>query len=151
MSYTKAQTELMLRIQMLEAIEQPTTQQLVYLLNAKLKIVDKSITKVYSMLTGSKSDKDLQPLITKILGKAKFPDFKTFVGLITNDNKKEKLFWSIYEGIQCLAKLNRSAALATKVAKQGGTIIAKTETQANLINAANTAATKAKRAAKKAA
>lgn len=153
MNYTKGQQKLLDRITVLEAIENPTLMEIMCLANAKLKICDKTISSVFNKLFGKNVEKEIAAIVKKVLGTAKAPMFAEFKDLITKKGTKEKFFWSTWEGILSLGSLNRAAALATKLKAQGGTLIkvGKEAAQANPVNAANTAATKRTRAARKAA
>lgn len=85
-----------------------TVRESVYLANALYKLDNKSASKLF---------KDVQnlPEAIEVLGKANFPSFKDFVSGLP---KKE--FFSFYDALNVLARLNKSSQLATKVQKQGG-------------------------------
>ena len=106
-------------IESLTKKENKTTQDLVRLTNAKMKVEDKSLSKVYKNLTKNVSE-ELKPLISQILGNAKMPNFEEF-----KKEMPEKHSYSNYSGLQCLARFNKAAKLATKVEKQGGQILKK--------------------------
>jgi len=117
MQKSKMQIKLELTIKSLTEKENKTTNDLVRLTNAKLKLEDKSLSKVYKNLTKNVSE-DLKPLINQILGKAKMPTFEEF-----SKEMPKKASYSNYSGLQCLARFNKAAKLATKVEKQGGTML----------------------------
>ena len=75
------------------------------LLNAKFKIEQKSLSKLY---------KEMQALDTsEILGKSKFPAFKDFVAKMP---KKE--FFSMYECLTVLCKFNKVEKARARAARQ---------------------------------
>lgn len=117
MKKSQIQVKLELTIETLSNKENKTTNDLVRLTNAKLKLEDKSLSKVYKNLTKNVSE-ELKPLIKQILGKAKMPTFEEF-----KNEMPEKYSYSNFSGLQCLARFNKSAMQAAKVEQQGGTIL----------------------------
>lgn len=112
MKKSKSQIKLELTIETLTAKKDKTTNDLVRLVNAKMKLENKSLSKVYKNLT-----KDVTPeiaeMIADILGKAKFPTFKEFCEEI-----KEKASYSNYDGLLCLGRFNKIARTNEKLKKQ---------------------------------
>ena len=83
-----------------------TLTQLGYLANAKYKIEDRSLSKVYKVVSELSDAKEL-------LGNSPMPTFKQFA-----EAMPIKDFYSVYEGIRTLIKFNKASATATKVARQ---------------------------------
>ena len=83
-----------------------TLTQLGYLANAKYKIEDRSLSKVYKVVSELSDAKEL-------LGKSTMPTFKAFA-----EAMPVKEFYSVYDGIRTLIKFNKASALATKVQRQ---------------------------------
>lgn len=94
-----------------------TVRESVYLANALYKLDNKSASKLY---------KDVQnlPEAIEVLGKANFPEFKIFVASLPN-----KDFFSFYDALNVLARMNKASQQATKVKKQGGQIGKKANAQ----------------------
>lgn len=83
-----------------------TLTQLGYLANAKYKIEDRSLSKVYKAVCEL-------PDINELLGKSAMPTFKAFA-----DAMPKKEFFSVYDGIRTIIKFNKASVVATKVARQ---------------------------------
>lgn len=109
---SKALVRLELKIAELESKENKTTNDFVLLANAKLKIENKSLSKVYKNVTSHVS-KELQPLINDILGNSLVPTFEQFKEKMT-----VKQSYSNYDALRCLAKFNKKAIINTKLEKQ---------------------------------
>ena len=112
MKKSKSQIKLELTIETLAAKKDKTTNELVRLVNAKMKLENKSLSKVYKNLTKDVSS-DIAEMIKDILGKAKFPTFKDFCS-----EMKEKPSYSNYDGLLCLGRFNKIARTNAKLKKQ---------------------------------
>ena len=87
-----------------------TTYELKRLVNAKLYIENKSLSKVYKEL--QKPSEEIKPLIAQMLGKNKFPTFAEFA------EKANGTYFSTWKGLTILCKFNLNAERKTKVARQ---------------------------------
>lgn len=106
-----------------------TVNELVRLINARLQVENKSLSGVYKNLFINPTG-EIQELVTLMCGSV-VPTFETFKSeMLTKD--KERQFFSNYSGLLAAARLSKSAQIATKVAKQGGTV-----TKAAPVNVAN--------------
>ena len=96
-------------IKTLKAKKQKTSFDWVRLTNAKAKIEDKSLSKVYKRLNElSEAEK------VGILGKSKFPTFKEFQKVATPD----KEYFSFYGGLMLLSQVNKQEKTQTRVKRQ---------------------------------
>jgi hypothetical protein len=84
-----------------------------YLANALLFFDMKSISKIYSILAKAK-DEEIKQAIKGVLGKSKFPPFTEFIEVA----KKDKKFFSVWDGLGMLAKFNNSANQLKKAERQ---------------------------------
>ncbi len=109
---SKGQIKLELSIATLTAKKDKTTHELIRLVNAKLKLENKSLSKVYKNLSKDVTT-ELAELINDILGKAKLPSFKEFC-----EEMKEKATYSNYDGLLCLGRFNKIALTNAKLVKQ---------------------------------
>jgi hypothetical protein len=100
-----------------------TTYELKRLINAKMYLENKSLSKVYKELSRSNKNKDeqdeIKPLITQMLGKNKFPTFAEFAEKSTGN------YFSTWTGLTILCKFNLNAKRKTKVARQNKEIAKK--------------------------
>lgn len=94
-----------------------TTYELKRLVNAKLYIENKSLSKVYKEL--QKPSEEIKPLIAQMLGKNKFPTFAEFA------EKANGTYFSTWKGLTILCKFNLNAERKTKVARQNKAIAKK--------------------------
>jgi hypothetical protein len=83
-----------------------TLTQLGYLANAKYKIEDRSLSKIFKAVSEL-------PDLAELLGKSPMPSFKAFA-----DAMPTKEFYSVYDGIRTIIKFNKASVTATKVARQ---------------------------------
>lgn len=90
-----------------------TTNELKRLVNAKMKLEDKTPSAVFNKVT--KATGDLAELVNEMLGKSKMPTYKEF---ITELVSKQKYAYSTWDGLGVLVKFNKVAATKTKVARQ---------------------------------
>ena len=119
---SKAQAKLIATIESLTAknVTTPlTSHELVRLINAKLNVENKTLSGVYKNLFVNPSN-DVMDLVKLMCGGV-VPTFETFK-IVMLEKDAAKLYFSNYSGLLAAAKLSKSAQLATKVAKQGGTI-----------------------------
>lgn len=96
-----------------------TVNELVRLINARLQVENKSLSGVYKNLFINPSG-EIQELVTLMCGNV-VPTFETFKSEMLSKDL-ERLFFSNYSGLLAAARLSKSAQIATKVAKQGGTV-----------------------------
>lgn len=94
-----------------------TTYELKRLVNAKMYIENKSLSKVYKEL--QKPSAEIKPLITQMLGNNKFPTFAQFA------EKSKGTYFSTWKGLTILCEFNLNAKRKTKVAKQNKVIAKK--------------------------
>ena len=94
-----------------------TTFELKRLVNAKLHLENKSLSKIYKEL--QKPSSEIKPLITQMLGKNKFPTFNEF------KEKAKGTYFSTWKGLTILCEFNLNAKRKTKVAKQNKAIAKK--------------------------
>ena len=99
-------------IETLKAKESRTSYESVRLANAIYKIESKTLSKVYKEL--STSEGELKQIVTEILGGSKFPTFKEFA----SKAKEGKESFSVWNGLQMLAKFNVKAEQLKKAARQ---------------------------------
>lgn len=100
-----------------------TTYELKRLVNAKMYLENKSLSKVYKELSrankGKNEQDEIKPLITQMLGKNKFPTFAEFA------EKANGTYFSTWKGLTILCKFNLNAERKTKVARQNKAIAKK--------------------------
>ena len=96
-------------IKTLKAKKEKTAFDWVRLTNAKAKIEDKSLSKLYKRLEELTPEEK-----TGILGKSKFPTFKEF----TAKAQPGKQFFSLYSGLMMLKKFNKQEKTQTRVKRQ---------------------------------
>jgi uncharacterized protein HemY len=102
---SKAMNKAKETVEKLTALESRNQYQAKLLLNAKFKIEQKSLSKLY---------KEMQALDTsEILGKSKFPTFKEFAAKMP-----QKELFSMYECLSCLCKFNNAEKQVKRAAKQ---------------------------------
>tara|TARA_R110000803_G_scaffold155629_1_gene220248 strand:- start:1759 stop:2145 length:387 start_codon:yes stop_codon:yes gene_type:complete len=94
-----------------------TTYELKRLVNAKMFIENKSISKIYKEL--QKPSDEIKVLITQMLGKNKFPNFKEFA------EKSKGTYFSTWKGLSILCEFNLNAKRKTKVNTQNKNIAKK--------------------------
>lgn len=94
-----------------------TTFELKRLVNAKMYLENKSLSKVYKEL--SNPNEEIKPLIDKMLGKSKFPTFAQFKA------KANGQYFSTWKGLTILCKFNLIANTKTKLEKQNKEIAKK--------------------------
>lgn len=94
-----------------------TTYELKRLVNAKMHLENKSLSKIYKEL--QKPSTEIKPLITQMLGKNKFPTFTEF------KEKAKGTYFSTWKGLTILCEFNLNAKRKTKVAKQNKVIAKK--------------------------
>lgn len=82
------------------------------LINALYKVEDKTLSRVYKNLSKPTTD-ELAQLIKEMLGRSKFPTFKAFAEAMPN-----RYYYSIWNGLNVLAKFNKLNATKVKAAKQ---------------------------------
>lgn len=101
----KAMNKVKQTIEKLDSLEIRTQYQAKLLLNAKFKLEQKSLSKLY---------KEMQALDTsEILGKSKFPTFKDFAAKMP-----QKELFSMYECLTVLCKFNMAEKQVKRAAKQ---------------------------------
>lgn len=132
---SKGYQKLLDTVTKLESKDILTSHETARLINAKLKIEDKSISKVYKMIFEYASN-DVQTLVDKMFPKSR-PTFKTF-----KDKVKDKPYYSVYDGLLACSKLSKGAQLADKVKKQGGAIGKAAEKQTTKAEPTTSKATK---------
>lgn len=86
--------------------ENRTKQESIRLANADYKVENRSLSKVYKEVTGSK-------YAAEILGSYPVPSFAEFAARM-----KPKEYYSTYEGFLCLSKFNLAQVAKNKAAKQ---------------------------------
>ena len=96
-----------------------TSNELVRLINAKLNVENKTLSGVYNNLFVRPSA-DILELVILMCGSV-IPTFATFKAAML-EKDASRIHFSNYSGLLAAARLSKSAQLATKVAKQGGTI-----------------------------
>lgn len=93
-----------------------TTFELKRLVNAKMHLENKSLSKIYKDLSRSNKDKnekdEIKSLINQMLGKNKFPTFNEF------KEEAKGTYFSTWKGLTILCEFNLNAKRKTKVAKQ---------------------------------
>lgn len=97
--------------------ESLTTFELKRLVNAKMYLENKSLSKVYKEL--SNPNDEIKPLIDKMLGKSKFPTFAQFKA------KAKGEYFSTWKGLTILCKFNLIANTKTKLERQNKAIAKK--------------------------
>lgn len=97
--------------------ESLTTYEIKRLVNAKMYLENKSLSKVYKEL--SNPNEEIKPLIDKMLGKSKFPTFAQFKA------KANGQYFSTWKGLTILCKFNLIANTKTKLEKQNKEIAKK--------------------------
>ena len=96
-----------------------TNHELVRLINARLNVANKTLSGVHKSVCVN-PDAETLSLVQLMCGGV-IPTFETFKSeMLKKDSTKE--FFSKYDGLLALSRLSKSAQLATKVAKQGGTV-----------------------------
>lgn len=80
--------------------------------NAIYKVESRSLSQIYKVL--KTADGDLKEAITDVLGKKTLPKFPEFA----SKAKEGKEFFSIWDGLNMLSKLNLKAQQAKKAASQ---------------------------------
>lgn len=93
------------------------TQEIAWLLNAVLKLEDKTPSAVYNKLCKAKEGSDVHAYVLEALGKSKMPDFKQFVSALVKGQPKTKMY-SNWDGIRVLVGFNKLASTKTKVQRQ---------------------------------
>ena len=119
---SKATAKKLEAIQKLEAkakSERLTMYELKRLINAKMHIENKSLSKIHREL--QKPSKELKPLITEMLGKNKFPTFNEFKEKAKNKGQ----YFSTWKGLTILCEFNKSAKLGSKLERQNKAIAKK--------------------------
>lgn len=104
------------KYQKLENERDLSQRELVLYANALQKIEDKSLSKIFKMITDKNSP--IAPQVKLILGNVK-PTFKT----LQQNMSKIKAYYSVYDALCAMARMNPSAKLATKLKKQGGKVL----------------------------
>ena len=94
-----------------------TTYELKRLVNAKMHLENKSLSKIYKEL--EKPSSEIKPLITQMLGKNKFPTFSEF------KEKAKGQYFSTWKGLTILCEFNLSVKRQTKVVRQNKEIAKK--------------------------
>jgi hypothetical protein len=94
-----------------------TTYELKRLINAKMYIDNKSLSKVYKELQSPSNE--IKPLVTQMIGKYKFPTFKEF------SSKTNGTYFSTWKGLTILCEFNLNAKRKTKLANQNKAIAKK--------------------------
>jgi uncharacterized protein YnzC (UPF0291/DUF896 family) len=94
-----------------------TTYELKRLVNAKMHLENKSLSKIYKEL--QKPSSEIKPLIAQMLGKNKFPTFVEF------KEKAKGTYFSTWKGLTILCEFNLNAKRKTKVEKQNKEIAKK--------------------------
>lgn len=96
-----------------------TSHELVRLINAKLNVENKTLSGVFKNVCVSPSG-DIKELVA-LMCNGVIPTFSTFkVEMLRKDPDRD--FFSNYDGLLTLSRLSKSALLADKIAKQGGTV-----------------------------
>jgi hypothetical protein len=109
-----------LKVATLKEKQDKTSIELKSLINLMLQLEDKTASAVYNKL--SKAKGELKEYINIALGKSKFPTYKDFV---TELVKKEKQWYSNWDGINVLTSFNKVAKTNTKVQRQNKKELAK--------------------------
>lgn len=135
---SKSAAKMMLTIETLTTKSQSTpltSNELVRLINAKLNVENKTLSGVYNNLF-IRPSADILELVTLMCGSV-IPTFATFKAAML-EKDASRIHFSNYSGLLAAARLSKSAQLATKVAKQGGTVTKaeKVETIADVSKAA---------------
>ena len=104
-------------IKTLNAKKDRTSFEEVKLVNARLKLEDKSLSKLWKTLKRELSQKEVK----NISDLDTFPALKDFRQFA----KEGKEFFSLWDGLLMLKKFNKKAKLVKRVKKQGGTITPK--------------------------
>ena len=99
--------------------ERLTMYELKRLINAKMHIENKSLSKIHREL--QKPSKELKPLISEMLGKNKFPTFNEFKEKAKNKGQ----YFSTWKGLTILCEFNKSAKLGSKLERQNKAIAKK--------------------------
>ena len=94
-----------------------TTYELKRLVNAKMYLENKSLSKVYKEL--SNPNEEIKPLIDKMLGNNKFPTFAEFA------EKSKGTYFSTWKGLTILCKFNIKAQTQDKLERQNKEIAKK--------------------------
>ena len=94
-----------------------TTYELKRLVNAKMHLENKSLSKIYKEL--QKPSAEIKVLITQMLGKNKFPTFNEF------REKAKGTYFSTWKGLSILCEFNLNAKRKTKVNTQNKNIAKK--------------------------
>ena len=113
---SKAYQSILDRVSKYETIKKSrdlTQRELVLYINAKKKVEDKSLSQIFKMVMDKNSS--IASEVKELLGTVK-PTFKT----LQSNMGKVKAYYSTYDVICALARMNPTAKLATKLAKQGG-------------------------------
>lgn len=113
---TKSKTQIAIEatitaLELKQANESLTRQELIRLANAKEKLDCKKISRVYREIELKHKAKD--SAILAIIGKAKFPTFKAWA-----DKMPVKQLYSYWDGLQTLSKFNMIAVTKSKVVAQ---------------------------------
>lgn len=148
-TFSKATQKLMLTIETLtsKAKNEPLTQnELVRLINARLNVENKTLSGVYSNVV-TKPSNEIKDLLQIMCGNV-VPTFETFKEEMLKKDAS-RIHFSNYSGLLALARLSKSAQIATKVARQGGTVTKAKSDAKSVENASSIATLKAKRAGKK--
>lgn len=106
-------------IKTLSAKKTKTSFEYQRLINASLKIEDKSLSKVYALVT-KHSSTTVKGLVKEMLG-TKLPTFATFREAVVKKYPQRQYF-SVWQALGVLKGFSQSAKVADKVAKQGGKI-----------------------------
>lgn len=107
----------MLRLEALKQKQQNeglNLAELKSLVNTLLMLEDKKPSAVYNKLARAKSG-EIADNVKLILGKSKMPMYAEFVTELT---RKPKAMYSVWDGINVLAKFNKLAVTKTKVEAQ---------------------------------
>ena len=94
-----------------------TTYELKRLVNAKMHLENKSLSKIYKEL--QKPSSDIKVLITQMLGKYDFPTFSEF------KEKAQGTYFSTWKGLTILLEFNLNVKRKTKVENQNKAIAKK--------------------------
>ena len=100
-----------------------TTYELKRLVNAKMYLENKSLSKVYKELSRSNKNEnqndEIKPLINQMLGNNKFPTFAEFA------EKSQGTYFSTWKGLTILCKFNIKAQTQDKLERQNKAIAKK--------------------------
>ncbi len=111
----------------LKAVRPLTPNEAKLYLSSLLKLDNLSVSKLYKTLFET-TDQNIKTQVATVWGGTVRPTFATFASYIplgkdTDGNDAPYQYVSVWVGLNALAKHNKSAIAAAKVAKQGGQVV----------------------------